>query len=171
MPSLICTSCPSVSHTYMHVDKVRHSGPLSLLSQVSRTVRSLQTPCQRAAQAQGQAAWRQSPEAPVHTALHSRAARRLDHWAAGTRPWGWLLPWGNARGRMTQRQTGRVDAMSRISNSLTGTASNSTSLTHSPTGGKYIQGPFERFKSFSMWCLVSWEDPALQCAQEVYNEL
>lgn len=53
----------------MHVDKVRHSGPLSLLSQVSRTVRSLQTPCQRAAQAQGQAAWRQRLQCtPPYTA-------------------------------------------------------------------------------------------------------
>ena len=58
-------------------------------------------------------------------ASHSGAAHRLDHWAAGTGPWGWLLPWGDARGRMTRRQTGRDDAMSRISNSLTGTASDS----------------------------------------------
>lgn len=72
----------------------------------------------------GLAAWRQGLEAPVHTGLHCRAICRLDHWAAGTRPWGWLLPWGNSGGRMTQRQTGRDDAMSGISNSLTGSASN-----------------------------------------------
>lgn len=99
---LICINYLSVTHTYMHGDKVRHTGPFSLLSQVSpwwaTTVQSLQTPCQPAPQAGGQAAWRQGPEAPVHTASHSRAARRLDHWAAGTGPWGWLLPWGDARG-------------------------------------------------------------------------
>lgn len=122
----------------MHGDKVRHTGSFTPLSQVSpwwaSTVQSLQTPCQRAPQAGGQAAWRQGPEAPVHTASHSGAAHRLDHWAAGTGPWGWLLPWGDARGRMTQRQTERDDAMSRISNSLTGTASNSERLTQSWTG-------------------------------------
>lgn len=139
-----------IYHTYIHALKVRHSGPFSLLSQVSSTVQSLQTPCQRAPQAWGQAAWRQGPEAPVHTALHSRAAHRLDHWAAGTRPWGWLLPWGNARGRMTQRQTGRDDAMSRISNSLTGTVSNK-SLTQSWTGENTFRDLFEGLKLSAMW--------------------
>lgn len=95
----------------MHRDNVRHSGPFILLSQVSSTVQSLQTPCQWAPQAWGQAAWRQGPEAPVHTTL--------DQWAAGTRPWGWLLPRGESRGRLTQRQTGRDNLMSRILNSLT----------------------------------------------------
>lgn len=121
----------SVTHTYIHGDKVRHAGPVSPLSQVSprwsTTVRSLQTPCQRAPQAGGQAAWRQGPEAPVHTAS-PRTAERHTGWTteqlAQDHGDGSSLG-GDARGRMTRRQTGRDDAMSRISNSLTGTASDS----------------------------------------------
>ena len=80
-----------------------------------------------------QAAWRQGPEARMHTASHSGAALRLDHWAAGTGAWRWLFPWGKASSKMTQRQTGRDDTMSRISNSLTGTASNGERLTQRQT--------------------------------------
>lgn len=127
----LCINYLSVTHACSETK----SAPLSPLSQDSPwwagTVQSLQTLCQQAPHAGVQAAWRQSPEALVHNASHSRAARRLDHWAAGTGLWGWLLPWGNASRRMTQRQTGRDDAMSRISNSLTGTASNSKSHTQS----------------------------------------
>lgn len=69
----------SVTRTYMRGDKVRHASPVSPLSQVSpwwaTTVQSLQTPCQRAPQAGGQAAWRQGPEAPVHTASPHTAER------------------------------------------------------------------------------------------------
>lgn len=87
-------------------DKVRPPALLSPLSQVSpwwaATVRSLQTPCQRAPQAGGdQAAWRQGAWG---SNAHSEAAHRLDHWAAGTGAWGWLLPWGDVSRRMTWRQ-------------------------------------------------------------------
>lgn len=108
----------------MDTHRVRHFGPSSFLSRAPVLSSPSRPPVSEPLRLRGLAAWRQGLEAPVHTGLHCRAICRLDHWAAGTRPWGRLLPWGNSGGRMTQRQTGRDDAMSGISNSLTGSASN-----------------------------------------------
>lgn len=81
--SLLCINYLILTHAYMHRDKVRHAAQLSPLSQVfpwwATIVQSLQTPCQRAPQAGDQAAWRQGPEALLHSASHSGAAHRLDH--------------------------------------------------------------------------------------------
>lgn len=105
---------------YMDTHRVWHFGPSSFLSKVSSAVQSLQTPVSEPLRLGALAAWWQGLEAPVHTGLHCTAICRLDHWAAGTRPRGWLLPWGNSGGRMT----GRDDVMSGILNSLTGNTSN-----------------------------------------------
>lgn len=69
---------------------------------------------------------------------------------------------------MTQRQTGRDDAMSGISNSLTGSASNYKGIRLNPP--QHFVEACVGLKLSAAWSDVNQEEPGLQCAQEVRNE-
>lgn len=69
---------------------------------------------------------------------------------------------------MTQRQTGRDDAMSGISNSLTGSASNCKGISLAKKKKRTLCGTLRGAET--LWSDVNQEDPGLQCAQEVCNE-
>lgn len=68
---------------------------------------------------------------------------------------------------MTQTQTGRDDAMSGISNSLTGNASNCRGIR---LVKKYFPEPCVGLELSATWADGNREDPGLQRAKEVCNE-